>query len=195
MKSHIITVTLLCSVGCGYVENPNLVGEMGATMSASDDVDTSTDTTGTSTIDDACGSFGCACLDNSTCDPGLECIDGACLLWDSSSDTESGMSGAETDCDVTNEYCTDCMNVLEVDPDLDGTSDGGFCHFMCMNGNASMCPALDRVQIQCMTWNRNGDQACFAICELADDCPQGMFCIDIGIGPGGVCVADVESLF
>jgi hypothetical protein len=170
-----------------------------ATTEADDDVETTADTT-----DGSCGSLGCDCTDTSTCDAPLECVGGTCQLPGAEMDTTeetTADTGELGDCDPNNEYClpNGCMGSmgqgLTLDTDMDGVADIGWCLYACENMDASMCPTLDGAQIQCVQWNMMGDQACFPLCQLANDtCPMGMVCYDAGLGQGiGICVSDAEG--
>ena len=217
-KLHFLAAmaVILGTTACPTVDSLDDLGTSFTTIdTANDEVDTSTDesgssdsgsttdaTTTTDTTDGGCGGFGCDCVDSSTCDVGLECNDGICgqPMSDTGTDTTTTDTGGLGDCDPGNEYClgNGCEGSmgasLVIDVDMDMTPDVGFCQFPCMNNDASMCPTLDGAQIQCVEWNAmTMEQACFAICQLANDtCGAGMECLDAGLGMGfGLCVSTI----
>ncbi len=191
-------------IGCGYVENPTLAQstDTSDTLVDGGSFDDSSSSSGdeeSTTTDGGCSALGCECMDSSTCADSLDCINGICQLAGTET-TEVSDTSEFGDCEPDNEYCISngCMGMtLRIDADLNGVSDLGWCYYACMDMDSSMCPTLDGAQIECVQWNMDGDEACFPLCQFANDtCPLGMICYDadLGLGMGvGVCSSDVEG--
>lgn len=148
-----------------------------------------TSTTDEST-DGGCGSFGCDCVDSSTCDPGLECNEGICgqPQADTTEDTtDSTDTGGGDPWDPA--MCEAPSQALGV-----GDLEGNFCSAPCQGSMDMSCPAGPEgtfAQCALTTMGETEPTFCALICMVAQDtCSPGSSCKDLmdAMNPGlGLC--------
>jgi hypothetical protein len=210
-KLHFLAVAgLLLSTTACPVDIDDPFDTLTTTLTANDDVDTSTDagtedatTDATSTTDatteatteesteGTCGGLGCACTDSTTCDAGLECVDGTCQLAGSDTTTETDTGMMLGDCADDDPWCpisaacTSGMFLSAMD------SPYAWCWIMCdaTAMDTSTCPTPpDGAMLTCVPVGMEG--GCAALCTPGvTDCGQGADCIEVQPGTG-ICQYD-----